>query len=186
MAKHAILLKIYQCLKVNNVSIAKLLKLALKNRKQKVYPTGIWASTQENLSLEGLWTTKAQTSLRIRADWSAPLLFDFWKDNISTHAFNVLASLCSWGYWFESHFHVNPEDRFCREEAHVWRRKWIGRHEHLNFYFLIMWTLLQSTRKFSTEEINCFQPNKSNNSEKFYTRFENNGDSDQLASSEAS
>ena len=24
-------------------------------------------------------TTKAQTSLRIRADWSAPLLFAFWK-----------------------------------------------------------------------------------------------------------
>ena len=27
----------------------------------------------------GLLTTKAQTSLRICADWSAPLLFAFWK-----------------------------------------------------------------------------------------------------------
>ena len=27
----------------------------------------------------GLRTTKAQTSLRIRADWSAHLLFAFWK-----------------------------------------------------------------------------------------------------------
>ena len=27
--------------------------------------------------------------------------------------FNFLASLCSWGDWFESHFVGNPEDRFC-------------------------------------------------------------------------
>ena len=27
----------------------------------------------------GLRTTKAQTSLRIGADWSAPLLFAYWK-----------------------------------------------------------------------------------------------------------
>ena len=27
----------------------------------------------------GLRTTKAQTSLRIRTDWSAPLLFSYWK-----------------------------------------------------------------------------------------------------------
>ena len=26
-----------------------------------------------------LRTTQAQTSLRVRADWSAPLLFAFWK-----------------------------------------------------------------------------------------------------------
>ena len=29
------------------------------------------------------------------------------------------ASLCSWGYWFESHFVGNPEDRFSRGEAHL-------------------------------------------------------------------
>ena len=33
---------------------------------------------QENL-LKGLQTTKAQTSLHIRADWSAPLLFFYWN-----------------------------------------------------------------------------------------------------------
>ena len=32
----------------------------------------------------GLWTTQAQTSLRIRAVWSAPLLFVFWKVQYST------------------------------------------------------------------------------------------------------
>ena len=52
--------------------------------------------------------TKAQTSLRIRTDWSATLL-----------NFNFLASLCSWGDWFESPFVGNPEDRFCRDEAHI-------------------------------------------------------------------
>ena len=33
--------------------------------------------------LRGWRTTKAQTSLRIRADCSAPLLFAFWKYHIS-------------------------------------------------------------------------------------------------------
>ena len=31
------------------------------------------------LVLKGLQTTMAQTSLSIRADWSEPLLFTFWK-----------------------------------------------------------------------------------------------------------
>ena len=32
---------------------------------------------------------------------------------------NFLGSLCSWGDWFESRFVVNPEDRYCRVEAHL-------------------------------------------------------------------
>ena len=36
----------------------------------------IW---HEKSCLRDLRTTQAQTSLRIRADWSAPLLFAFWK-----------------------------------------------------------------------------------------------------------
>ena len=61
----------------------------------------------------GLRTTQAQTSLRIRAVWSAPLLFAFWKVsyvNLLQVNFNFLASLCSWGGWFESRFVGNPED----------------------------------------------------------------------------
>ena len=38
-----------------------------------------WASTRENLSSEVFWTTQAQTSLRIRAVLSAPLLYAYWK-----------------------------------------------------------------------------------------------------------
>ena len=68
----------------------------------------------------GLWTTKAQTSLRIRADWSAPLLLTFWKVsylNLPYVKFHFLASLFSWGDWFESCFVGNPEDKFCRVAA---------------------------------------------------------------------
>ena len=31
--------------------------------------------------------------------------------------FNVLASLCSWGDWFESRLQGNPEGMHCRDEA---------------------------------------------------------------------
>ena len=33
--------------------------------------------------------------------------------------FIFLASLCSWGDWFETRFVGNPEDRFCRGEAQI-------------------------------------------------------------------
>ena len=33
--------------------------------------------------------------------------------------FNFLASLCSWGDWFETGFVGNPEDRFSHNEAHI-------------------------------------------------------------------
>ena len=44
------------------------------------YTTTIWALRRENLTVfGGLQTTQAQTSLRIRAVWSAPLLYAYWK-----------------------------------------------------------------------------------------------------------
>ena len=70
----------------------------------------------------GLRTTKVQTSLRIGADWSAPLLFAYWKVsylNLLQANFNILASLWRWREWFESRFNVNPEDRFCCDKAHM-------------------------------------------------------------------
>ena len=69
----------------------------------------------EKTCLWGLRPTKVQTSLCILADWSAPLLLSFWKVSylcLLTRNFNFLASLCSWGDWFESHFVGNIEDRF--------------------------------------------------------------------------
>ena len=53
----------------------------------------------------GLRTTQAQTSLLMPAVWSVPLLFAFWKVsyvNLLQVKFNFLASLCSWGDWFET------------------------------------------------------------------------------------
>ena len=70
----------------------------------------------------GLWTTKAQTSLRIRAAWSVPLLFANWKVSyldLLQAKFQFLDSFCSWGDWFESHFVGNPKYRFCHVMAHM-------------------------------------------------------------------
>ena len=74
----------------------------------------LYGPPHEKTCLLGI-TTKAKTSLRIHADWSLPLFFAFWNNQ----NFNFLASLCSWGDWFEYHFVGNPEDRFCRVDAHI-------------------------------------------------------------------
>ena len=73
----------------------------------------------------GLPTTKAQTSLCIRAVWSAPLLFAYKKVSYldvlwAKFQDEFLACLGSWGDWFETRFVRNPEDRFSRSEAHMW------------------------------------------------------------------
>ena len=69
----------------------------------------------------GLRTIQAQTSLRIRAVWSAPLLFAYWKV-LYLDYFNFLASLCNgehrtpiWNIALSE----NPEDRFSRVESHI-------------------------------------------------------------------
>ena len=46
-------------------------------------------------------------------------VISFLESNISKLPTDFLASLCSWGDWFESHFVRNPEDRFCHVEAHM-------------------------------------------------------------------
>ena len=71
----------------------------------------------------GLRTTKAQTSLRIHAAWSVPLLFAYGKCYILTcyeRNFDFEASLCSSADRFESYFGGNPEDRFSHSEAHIY------------------------------------------------------------------
>ena len=71
----------------------------------------------------GLRTTKAQTSLRIRAVWSAPLLFAlFWKHHIQAYYKRNLkyqASLCSWGEWLSLALSQTLEDRFSYDEAQM-------------------------------------------------------------------
>ena len=71
---------------------------------------------------EGVRTTKAQTSLCIRTDWSAPVLFANLKEsylNLLKANFQFLACICSGAGWFESHFVWNPEDRFSQVTAHI-------------------------------------------------------------------
>ena len=67
-----------------------------------------------------LQTTKAQTSLRIRAVWSAPLLFTNW---IVSYLFTILSSLSGWECWFWYDRIGNTEDRFCRIDAHLYSCK---------------------------------------------------------------
>ena len=42
---------------------------------------------------------------------------------------NFLASLCSWEDWFETRFVGNPENRFCRDEAHLFMHKQLEKSE---------------------------------------------------------
>ena len=70
----------------------------------------------------GLQTTEAQTSLRIGAVWSAPLLFTYCKSlylDLLRVKLKFLASLCSRGHQFEYRFVGNPEDSFSRDEAQI-------------------------------------------------------------------
>ena len=60
-------------------------------------------------------TTKAQTSLCIRAVWSAPLLSLSGTYNSLTsfmHKYNILVNLCSLADWFGAYMVRNPEDSF--------------------------------------------------------------------------
>ena len=101
--------------------------------------------------------TQAQTSLRICAVWSAPLLFAFWKVQYVTcyrWNFNLLANLCSWGDWFETHFVGNPKDRFYPDEAHIWVCT-ISHSRKKNFCFVSQYGK-DGTKSLSTLQILAF------------------------------
>ena len=72
------------------------------------------------LCLWGLRTTNVQTSLRIHAVGSVPLLFTYWKTlylySCYKRNFVFLASLCSWGDWFEYRLSETPCMHFCRSK----------------------------------------------------------------------
>ena len=70
----------------------------------------------------GLRSTQAQTSLRIRAVWSAPLLIAYWKVSyidLLLAKFQYSSYFGSWAGWFEIRIVGNPEDRFSRDEAQL-------------------------------------------------------------------
>ena len=61
-----------------------------------------------------------ETTKRICAVWTAPLLITFSKEAyLNLWNFNFLASLWSWADWFECRFVRTPEDKFSCDEAHM-------------------------------------------------------------------
>ena len=74
-------------------------------------------------------TTKVQINLRIHAVWSAPLLFTTWKYNISSFFilnFKPVPIFYGWAGQFVSYLVANPEDRFSRDGAQMykWAASW--------------------------------------------------------------
>ena len=90
----------------------------------------IWALMRANLSSEvceqqrhrpACASTQSDQCLCYSL-WETPLLFALRKYQIFTwyeRNFNFLASLCGWAGWLEIHLVRNPEDRFCRDGAHI-------------------------------------------------------------------
>ena len=81
-----------------------------------------WASTRENLSSGACKQhrrrpacTSAQSDQRL----CYSLFEKYHMKSCYRWNFNLPASLCSWGYWFETRFVGNPEDRFSREGAQL-------------------------------------------------------------------
>ena len=83
----------------------------------------IWAATRENLS-SGIWEQHRRRPACASAQSDQRLCYLlFAKNHISTcckRNFNFLPSLCSWADWFVSRFVGYPEDRLCRDEAHMY------------------------------------------------------------------
>ena len=82
----------------------------------------IWASTRENL-FSGVCKQHRRRPACASAQTDQRLCYSLIeKNHILTcyeGNFNFLASLCSWGDWFETCYVGNPEDRFSRDEAHL-------------------------------------------------------------------
>ena len=81
-----------------------------------------WASTRENLS-SGVCEQHRRRPACASAQSDQRLCYSLCgKYHIWTcyrWNFNFLDSPCSWGVWFETRLVGNPEDQFCRDEAHL-------------------------------------------------------------------
>ena len=82
----------------------------------------IWASPRENLSSVVCEQQRRRPACAYAQSDRRLCYSLIGKCHILTcyqRNFNILASLCSWGDWFESRFHGNPEDRFSSDEAQL-------------------------------------------------------------------
>ena len=86
-------------------------------------PTLNLLKVREEFCHRSLQTTKAQTSLRICAVWSAPLLFTNWIVSYLNllqarlHYFYLVSVAEKAGFRYD--LIGNPEDKFCRIDAHI-------------------------------------------------------------------
>ena len=87
-----------------------------------VIVSAIWASTRENLSsvvCEQHRRRPACASAQSDQRLCYSLFIKYYMYTCCRWNFNFLASLCSWGDWFETRFGGHPENRFSRDEAHI-------------------------------------------------------------------
>ena len=119
------LLSIYPWKSQTEISIYWNVQLQDKNiRKQALLKDfncksyGLW---WEKTCLLGLRTTKAQSSLRICTAFVIHVLESIIIQTCYMRNFNFLASLCTWGDWFESRFVGAPKTGFIAMRP-VWAR----------------------------------------------------------------
>ena len=79
----------------------------------------IWTSTRENLSSGFANNTVADQPAQSDQHLCYALFEKYHMQTCFRWNFNLVASLCSWGDWFETRFLGNPEDRFSRDEAQL-------------------------------------------------------------------
>ena len=90
-----------------------------------------YGSRPEKIWLCSMRTIKAQTSLRIRAVWSAPLLFIFSKEvwhHLIQAKFSIIVSIFSWADSFERFTFLKPLRPVSRIEA-----QFNIAHQHFKF-----------------------------------------------------
>ena len=81
-----------------------------------------WASSRENLSSEVCEQQRRRPACASAQSDQRLCYSRFGKNHILAcykRNFNFLASLCSFGDWFECGFVRNPEDRFSHDEAQL-------------------------------------------------------------------
>ena len=96
------------------------------------------ASTWENLS-SGVWKQHRPRPASASGQSDQHLCYSLiGKYNTQTCYklnFNFQASLCSWAGWFEFHFFVNPEDRFCHDEAQMSWKMYVQGFCRVSYHF---------------------------------------------------
>ena len=79
---------------------------------------GIWATSWENLFMQYANNKGADQPAHPRSLISA-FIVHCLDGIICLVAISEISSFCGWAGWFVSYLVANPEDRFSRDEAHL-------------------------------------------------------------------